>query len=359
MSRYITIITTVYNIAPYLERFFKCLGEQTFTDYEALIVDDGSTDNSLEICRAHAENDDRIRLVELEHTGISGARNTALGLLQTPFAASLDGDDFFERDYLKHLVDAQKKYEADLVISNVITRNEKLEETSRFPPRPEAVYEGGEIREVLPQLLREGRLNFLYSKIYRTSLLKDIRVEPDVMQGSDTMINCLYIAKARRIAVICDCDYNYIRFRSRSVTSFNGDGYYERLLRINLYVRDFMSENGLMTEEMENAVDGRILFAGKTALQRIAGAKLSKGEKYRRAEQIADGREYLSAYNRQRQRGNLGSARFRVVAPDEAKAYIDETAAVYRDSERDEKKQARRERCPKALLGLYRKIRRG
>ena len=110
MSRYITIITTVYNIAPYLERFFKCLGEQTFTDYEALIVDDGSTDNSLEICRAHAENDDRIRLVELEHTGISGARNTALGLLQTPFAASLDGDDFFERDYLKHLVDAQKKY---------------------------------------------------------------------------------------------------------------------------------------------------------------------------------------------------------------------------------------------------------
>ena len=85
----------------------------------------------------------------------------------------------------------------------------------------------------------------------------------------------------------------------------------------------------------------------------------AKGEKYRRAEQIADGREYLSAYNRQRQRGNLGSARFRVVAPDEAKAYIDETAAVYRDSERDEKKQARRERCPKALLGLYRKIRRG
>ena len=104
----VTIFVTVYNIAKYLERFFDCLEKQTFSDYKLLIIDDGSTDNSLSICRAHAEKDSRIEVVAIEHAGISAARNKILGMLDTAFATSLDGDDYFEPDYLKHLMDAQK-----------------------------------------------------------------------------------------------------------------------------------------------------------------------------------------------------------------------------------------------------------
>ena len=70
----ITIFVTVYNIAPYLDRFFENLRRQTVRDYEVLIVDDGSTDNSLEICRRHAANDPRIRVLTTRHIGISAAR---------------------------------------------------------------------------------------------------------------------------------------------------------------------------------------------------------------------------------------------------------------------------------------------
>ena len=134
----VTIFVTIYNIEKYLEQFFGFIDSQTFSDYKLLMIDDGSTDNSLSICRAHAQKDSRIKVVSSEHVGISSARNKILGMLDTEFATSLDGDDYFEPDYLKHLMDAQKKYNADLVISNVIYANHNGVETSRFSPRKEA-----------------------------------------------------------------------------------------------------------------------------------------------------------------------------------------------------------------------------
>ena len=109
----VTIFVSVYNIGEYLERFFDCLDKQTFRNYKLLMIDDGSTDNSLSICRAHAEKDSRIKVVPIEHGGIAKARNLMHGMLDTEFATSLDGDDYFGPDYLKHLMDAQKKYDAE------------------------------------------------------------------------------------------------------------------------------------------------------------------------------------------------------------------------------------------------------
>ena len=357
-NRHITIIVTVYNIAPYLERFFQNLKAQSFSDFEALIIDDGSADDSLGICEAHAAEDDRIRVIRLEHVGISQARNIALENIRTPFVTSLDGDDYFDRDYLKHLVDAQKKYDADLVISNVIYRNEKLEETSRFSPRAEAVFEGDEIKEVLPELLTEERLNYLYGKLYRASLLADVRVESDVMQGSDTMIICQYIIKAKRVAVIEDYDYNYIRYQSRSVTSYKGDEFFDRLLRINNYVRELMRENGFLTADMEFAVDRRIVISGKAALARLAGAKLPKREKYVRAEHIIQSEGYIASYDRLKDSGGMEKIPDRLIAPGDAGGYIDECMAVYRDKKTEEKAEAMRGRYPDAIVRLYKKINR-
>ena len=164
----VTIFVTVYNIEKYLERFFDCLDKQTFKDYQLLIIDDGSTDNSLSICQAYAEKDSRIKLVSIEHVGISAARNKILGMLDTEFATSLDGDDYFEPDYLKHLMDAQQKYNADYVISNVIDVTEKGKEFDRFVPRKKAFFTKDQLPDILPELLEEKRLNYLYTKLYRT-----------------------------------------------------------------------------------------------------------------------------------------------------------------------------------------------
>lgn len=330
----ITIIVTVYNLEPYLDRFFKNLSEQTVTDYEVLIIDDGSEDNSLAICRKYAADDERIRIIASEHIGISAARNLALSSIRTELVSSLDGDDYFDKDYLKHLLDAYKKYGADLVMSNVIYRTEEGEETDRFSERPEELIERNRFPYELPKLLTERRLNYLYGKLYKAEYLRDIRVEPDVMQGSDTMINSQYVVKINSIAVIENYDYNYIKYSVRSVTSYGGDHVFKRLYRINKFVYDVMEANDLLSSEMLRTIDGRIMYSGKIALRRIAKMPVMKREKYHRAEKITHSDEYLCSYNRQLKHGNIPSFEFGVIRPGEEKDYIKDLCRSIKNEKR-------------------------
>lgn len=355
MKRNVTIIVTVYNIAAYLDRFFNCLKQQSYTDYAVLIIDDGSSDDSLSICRRYAAEDDRITVIHVEHIGISAARNLAIERIETEYVTSLDGDDYFEKDYLSHLMLAQKKYDADLVLSNVVYHREDGTEIGRFEHRDEAVYSKEQFRELFPALLREERLNYLYAKLYRTEYLKNVRVEPDVKQGSDTMINCCYIMMIYSIAVIEDYDYNYVKYTRRSVTSYKGKGRFERLYRINKYVYDCMEENGYLSDEMIRVIDIRILACGKSELKIIGKSNIPLRVKYRQAQNLLNSEEYSRSYRRMCDKGMINTAPF-VVAPEDAKAYIDHIS----DGTKCEKKEQRREKakkiCPEFLLRLYRKI---
>ena len=120
----VTVFTTLYNAAEYLPRFFECMSRQTYTEYILLIVDDGSEDSTLEICRAYAERDSRVQIIHTEHRGLAPAKITAIASLRTPLAVSVDGDDVYEPGYLEHLVNARDKYDADLVIARVAYRDE-------------------------------------------------------------------------------------------------------------------------------------------------------------------------------------------------------------------------------------------
>lgn len=352
MEKKVTIFVTVYNIAKYLDRFFDCLKKQSFKDYEVLIIEDGSTDDSLAICRKYAAEDDRIRVLHVSHVGISAARNLALQNIHTEFATSLDGDDYFGKDYLSHLVDAQKKYDADLVISNVIYNREDGSEIRRFDPREEALYTKEQFPDILPDLLWEGRLNYLYGKLYRTEELRGIRVDADVKQGSDTMINSIYVVRINSIAIIEDYDYHYVNYTSRSVTSYKGKGLFERWYRIDRFVYYIMRMNKLLNEKMENAINLRILIYGKSALTNIAKSNISLKEKYRLASDVINGKKYMRAYTRMDETGSLGKAPF-AIEPGTEKEYIDKVYSGFKQAERDRRRRELRKHCPDFLFDMY------
>lgn len=349
-EKLITVFTTVYNIAQYLPRFFECMASQTFSDYVLLMVDDGSTDNSLDICKEYASRDARIQIIELSHKGISAARNVALASIETPFVASADGDDIYEKDYLLHLIKAQKKYDADLVISRVAYRNESYDLTGEFVKRGEKLIERKHFQDEIPQLLQERRLNYLYGKIYRNEFLKDIRVEEDVRQGSDTMINCQYIAKINRIVLIDDLDTNYIKYPSRSVTSYNGDDMFDRLVRINCYIESTFQDAGLLNERMQNSIDERILLAGIWVMDVVAQRNERKQRKYAHAYSIVNSESYLTAYNRQKQRDLLDEYAFHPVEPGEERKYIDK---VYGEICYERRHELVHKYVPQRIVTLY------
>lgn len=318
----VSIFVTVYNIEKYLDQFFDCLDKQTFRDYKLLMIDDGSTDNSLSICQAHAEQDSRIKVVPIEHVGIAAARNLILGMLDTEFATSLDGDDYFEPNYLKHLMDAQKKYDADYVISNVIYVTEDRVELSRFVPRKEEFFTKEHLPDILPELLEEKRLNYLYTKLYRTEYLKDIRVEPDVKLGSDTMINIQYATRINNIAVIEDYDYQYIRYTSRSVTSTKSIDFFWRMYRIQKFLYDVTAKNRLLNDKMLRVIDGRTMISGIVGLYRIEQANIKMKAKLAAAHKVILSDEYLCSYNRLKEKGQLNTLKFKVIHPGEEVAFV-------------------------------------
>lgn len=353
MQHKLTVLLTTYNIAEYLPRFFDCMTNQTYKDYCLLIIDDGSTDNTLEVCRKYAEDDTRIEIMALEHYGISKARNIGIKLINTPLTAFADGDDYFEDDYLLHLVESIEKYDADISISRVeYIKEQTMLPTSVHEETGEMVITRENINAALPVLLRQRRLNYLYAKMFRTSLLKDLRVEDDVRQGSDTMFVFQYLSRAQSIVLIDEVDYHYIKYQSRSVTSYNGEDAFERLLRINRFIKDYSEKNDMMTDDLLTEIDGRILISGIWVIEKIMETKSPDAKKAEDIDRILNNDEYIESYNRQKDNFHLYS--FTPIVPQRGEKY-------YKERVKQENSLRIRGELSKVLpdfvLNLYRKIR--
>ena len=109
----VSVIVPVYNVEQYLPKCIESILEQDFTDFELLLVDDGSSDSSLEICRMYESKDKRVHVYTQSNSGPSKARNVGIENAQGKYVTFIDSDDYIDSDYLLILT----RYEADLVAS--------------------------------------------------------------------------------------------------------------------------------------------------------------------------------------------------------------------------------------------------
>lgn len=122
----VSIITPSYNSAPFLKETIQCVLDQSFSDWEWLITDDCSKDNSVEIIKS--TNDSRIKLIQAEKNGGAGhARNLSLEKAKGRFITFLDADDFWEPNFLQEMVTFMKKENAELAYSNYSRCDENLQ----------------------------------------------------------------------------------------------------------------------------------------------------------------------------------------------------------------------------------------
>lgn len=110
----VSIIVPVYQVEAYISECVESLLAQTYTNLEILLVDDGSTDSSGEICDEYAVKDDRVRVVHQQNQGAAGARNKGLNLASGEYVAFVDSDDMITSDYIEELYGLIKKYHADI-----------------------------------------------------------------------------------------------------------------------------------------------------------------------------------------------------------------------------------------------------
>lgn len=118
MKKLVSIIVPVFNVEKYLRQCLDSILGQTFNQFEVIIVNDGSTDNSGAICQEYEARDNRIVYLEKENGGVSEARNLGLDFATSEYIIFIDSDDWIEPTYVEVLYEKIEEYQADIVFEN-------------------------------------------------------------------------------------------------------------------------------------------------------------------------------------------------------------------------------------------------
>lgn len=115
----ISIIMPVYNKEKYLYKSIKSILNQTYENFELIIVNDGSTDNSSSICHKFEQEDSRIKIIDIENNGVSNARNIGIKNANGQYIQFIDADDYIDKYILEDLVNLSEKYNTDIIITEI------------------------------------------------------------------------------------------------------------------------------------------------------------------------------------------------------------------------------------------------
>lgn len=218
MDDLISIIVPVYNVAPYIEASLDSVLAQTHTNWELILVDDGSTDGTGSVCDHYAERDSRIHVIHKENGGAADARNTGLDEAHGRYITFLDGDDYLSRDMMACLLEALVREDADLSICNYITVQGRA---GGRAPR-EDIISAGVITgaEAVMRTFGDGSIPYVvpWNKLYKHELWEGIRF-PSGQIREDEFVAHRIFARCRRVALIEDALYYYTQRSDSAMTN--------------------------------------------------------------------------------------------------------------------------------------------
>ena len=221
MDDKITVVVPVYNVENYLRKCLDSIIAQTYKNIEIIVVNDGSTDTSGEICKEFAEIDHRIIYIEQENAGLSAARNTGLENMSGDYVTFVDSDDWIELDYVETLYKKITQYQADIAVGNYYSFNES-EGMFYFhilgDSYYEKVYDNISIFENLyeSQEMKNFALISAWGKLYKARLFEQLRFDVGKL-GEDGYLNQKIYLLAEKIVYIHKGIYSY-RIRNNSLS---------------------------------------------------------------------------------------------------------------------------------------------
>ena len=166
----VSVIVPVYNVAPYLRRCVDSLLCQTLRDIEIILIDDGSTDGSGQLCDEYAAWDARIRTVHRENAGLSEARNAGIDLARADYFMFVDSDDWVEPDYCRIPWDIARSQQADLVMFQFRNLRNGKERKRRY-----SIAEGEKTQKEALALMIGGVSITAWNKLYHRELFRENR----------------------------------------------------------------------------------------------------------------------------------------------------------------------------------------
>lgn len=216
MSDLISVIIPVYNVKEYLERSVESVLEQTYQNLEIILVDDGSTDGSADMCDAYAQRDGRVIVIHKENQGAASARNAGLDIAKGKYIGFVDSDDWVDAIMFEELYALLKETNAD--ISFCVNKRVYREKWDNEPSEGNVLLEGRDIlTSFVEPSFKPHILKAVWDKLYTREIIGDTRFR--IGQHEDGDFNTKVLCKAQRVAFCGKVLYHYLDERPGSVTN--------------------------------------------------------------------------------------------------------------------------------------------
>ena len=249
MQPKISVIVPIYNVAAFLPVCIESILGQSYTDFELILVDDGSLDASHNICSEYRAKDQRVIVIKKANGGLLSARKAGLAVAKGDYIAFVDGDDWTDVDFLASMVRIAILQKVDLIISGHIRnfegRNEKI-----VPFHLPGIYEGVDLDDVLRTMLNTGIFfqhgvsTYVWNKLYKRDLLRPVLngVPNEITMGEDAAITYSYLSKCRKVGITHAANYFYRQRVNSMVKAIQStDVEREHLSNLIYYLYDSLS----------------------------------------------------------------------------------------------------------------------
>lgn len=216
----ISIIVPIYNVEKYLPRCIDSILAQTFTDFELILVDDGSPDNCPQICDEYAKKDNRIKVIHKENGGISSARNIGLDISKGDYISFVDSDDIIYFKYFEFLAQNVQDQDVDIVYCEYkkFTECYNFEEICDYDIETETLSENN--------IFLNPPFSFyvVWNKLIRHELIYDLRFDTNIKNAEDSLFAFELLKRSRKVVYVKAPLYGYFIRSNGAVATIDLEG---------------------------------------------------------------------------------------------------------------------------------------
>ncbi len=236
MAPEISIIMPVYKTEKYLEKSIRTALDQTYRDFELILVNDCSPDNCGGICDKYAQMDSRVKVIHLEKNGgVSNARNTAMKTARGKYLCFFDSDDYFDNNLLEILMKSMTENPAQVVIFGLLeeflNRDGEIVRTRKNAPENKVLKNKKELREELLRLETKDLYGYPCNKMYDLEYLRRTKAKfPQMKFNEDVIFNIDFFMDAETCNTLSVAPYHYVK-HNKSKTGSYIPTYYEDIMK--------------------------------------------------------------------------------------------------------------------------------
>lgn len=265
----ISVIVPVYNVERYLTRCINSILNQTFIDFELILVDDGSPDNCPSICDEFKSKDKRVKTIHKQNGGISSARNTGIDLAEGEYLSFIDSDDWIEKDMLQVLYELAVSKKAD-VAECAFQRVEEEEQRQKLCNITPKISERSGEAAIVALYSGAGASNAVWNKLYKRRVFDSLRF-PEGINYEDSYLMPQIVYTANKVVYTTYVGYYYFQ-RCGSITKSEFTVKNTNKIVVYEAVRDFLMKNGLVRAMAHN--DATLAFIMINNIEELKKSKL-------------------------------------------------------------------------------------